>query len=722
MPQYTFKEKPNGNIEVFKDGTRFSTGTVSNAERYGYVPRERASTQPPRDTNQSQRQSNARQSTTVLSNTNIIDNVIPELNNNLDRLSQNGAFFDEGGVRRFADGSPIEQNQIPTFNIYNPTTGQELEFAAQELTQPYLDNGWVAGVRDPLEKEQFGILQQLKEELDAATKRQIDSIEERYSVRKQQQRDIDSRIARGLGTNLLGGGSSRYAQESSAGIMKEEEARGMREIERLNAEEKSLINAAIQAQEAGNFEILEKQLQLVEDKRAQKQAEAELLASLVAEENEKLKERATQVSRESAISSVLQQGVTNTLDVLDLLNSEGGDFTLEEVDEFIDRAMPEKPKSGVSVAYEFDKGGVGQLLSMGFSGNDIQTMQDVFNTNGLYGKSEVLGGQAISDVLSGEQFGAVKNILYAPPRIDVSPGSSHADDSSFTTQYIRLGLGLFGSGRAFGEGDKQTAKDLVQSHIDSTGMSMDEFKTKGIYDLMDDAAGFIVTRNEGLGDGLRNTILGIDPQKGMYDYDVAGVARLINNKEDFKAVRKVEGMAMDRARQIAGNENFVSEDDVKYVADKVEDINNLLGQGWANEVGAFTGSFNKWISKKFGFGQSAKIRAKLTSITSDLINKRAGSALTETEWERLIAGSVPAFNESAKTWNVKLDELVDNPLERYNAERSLVDLPELTRSHIFFPESRTRLYSGSQDNELTDILSSIEEEESYNENFWDNAP
>src|SRR3990167_6260881 len=258
------------------------------------------------------------------------------------------------------------------------------------------------------------------------------------------------------------------------------------------------------------------------------------------------------------------------------------------------------------------------LGGLGWSGADVQTFQDTLNSNGLYNPSDALGGKSLSEILTPEELKFVKNeILYPPKKV-----AGISDNLSFTD----LAQGTLVARLAFGTGRSLSDKDVEigqQMYLAGKVQGLD------VWQIADQVYGFNVSRNKPLAVGLRNTLLNINGQKGLSDYDLAGVANLINQGEDLKAIRKVEISAFSEAR----------------------------------------------------------------SLTANMINKRAGSALTETEWDRLISPSVPTVKEAAQTWKTKMQELIDNPLTRYNAIRSQVSLPSLQIDNITNPESRIPLYS-----------------------------
>ena len=251
---------------------------------------------------------------TVISSANINEKIISDLTSKLKDMSETGTFTDKDGTTRTADGVPVpekDENETYLKNLAdfnrkfgrqpNDTTGiKKVAGGGIDTSGAFDEQGGVLGATkqptkeeealDDTYKQQQDLIDQMRTTLDAQTKRQIDSIEALFNVRRQQQAEIDRRQKEGIEQSLLMGGSSRYAQISSANIVAAKENASLMNIAQLDAEEKSLINSALAAKENGDFKLLEKKLDLAETKRKEKQTEAEKLSKTIAEENKRLRE------------------------------------------------------------------------------------------------------------------------------------------------------------------------------------------------------------------------------------------------------------------------------------------------------------------------------------------------------------------------------------------------------------------------------------------------
>ncbi len=307
---------------------------------------------------------------TVITGATISEDVVPDNDAKLKDLSETGKFVDDGGVERFADGQAIEiKDEDDTFteNLANfnrkfgrqpsDSTGiSKTDGGGLDTTGAFDEEGNVIGgtktptsqdeQADSISQEQQSIINELKSSLDEATKRQIDVIEQQFNLRRKQRAEIDRRAQEGIQQSLLIGGSSRFAPISSGGIIEAKETASLLAIAELDAQEKTLINAALEAQRKGDFEILDKQLTLIETKRKEKQKATEELIKAIAEENKKIKEQVVKSTRDTAVSSLLTQGMTDPNKILNFLNfdEEGnqiGDFTAEEIADTLKNLEPE---------------------------------------------------------------------------------------------------------------------------------------------------------------------------------------------------------------------------------------------------------------------------------------------------------------------------------------------------------------------------------------------
>lgn len=284
------------------------------------------------------------QSSTVISNAPVIEDTIPTNNSRLTALSTKGTTIGADGLERYSDGSLVTKSVTSpgggnytldnNGQIIAGPTGGDYQIGSN-ISQYKEDNPSTATGDDYYQKE-MDMLDSMKANLDANTKAAIDNIQQQFALRKTQQTEINRQQEAGRKQSLLIGGSSRYAQLSSNGIMTTQETNGVQELAQLDAEENNLINQAKTAQTNGDFQLMDKQLALAESKRQEKAAAAQKLNASIVAENNKIKEQVTQSTRDTAIADLFSSGTTDPAKILSALNKDGGNYTLDEIGKALD--------------------------------------------------------------------------------------------------------------------------------------------------------------------------------------------------------------------------------------------------------------------------------------------------------------------------------------------------------------------------------------------------
>lgn len=292
----------------------------------------------------------------VLSSANINETVKPELDEKVKGMAKTGSYTDSEGTERYADDEvkttkdedELFSEALAAFNkkygrAENDSTGIKKNAGGKmDFTGAFDEEGNVIGgtkvpteaeeEEDASSKENNDLIETAREKLDARTKQQIDEIKERYNLRRAQQAEINRRSEAAVNQTLLLSGASRYAQLSSSGTMLAKETAGFRTIFELDAEEKSLINAALQAQEEGDYKLLEQQINLAEEKRKEKQTKTKELNDAIKKDNDELKKTKRSMDVSAEISRLNKGGLTDTQDIFDQMVVNGFDASIEEIE------------------------------------------------------------------------------------------------------------------------------------------------------------------------------------------------------------------------------------------------------------------------------------------------------------------------------------------------------------------------------------------------------
>lgn len=514
---------------------------------------------------------------------------------------------------------------------------------------------------DPYINSIYDQLKTLKSQMSATGAEQINSIQANFSSLQRQQQEYNKGAESGLYSMLLRGGSEQTA--SSSGIMLAQTSWGLKQIADLNAKEATAMISAKQAVQENNMKLLNSMLDIANEARKEKQTRAASLA-------ETINEMKTTTMREGAISDLLSEGINDPTEIFSKLKEQGISATSKDIKEFLDNLSISGKADKVSNEWDqfqyFKKsGGLPEFITK------LPTEAQQFSAYAQMAKGTK--GSSVTGLPGSGGEG-----LY------VGKGAKTSTDEQVIRMRLFAKLSTILNKGALSDTDRATINENISS-LRTAGLSEQE--------IMSRLAGFPDDVKSPYNGAFIDAIAVNTETNESQQVAMAKTGQLLAAGNNLAAMNYVENTAMLNAQKQVGKDQYVSLSDVEYVHSKVGQIEKLLGEGWSDEVGAFTGSFSSWLSKKFGWGQAIQIQSKINSLTAELINKRAGSSITEAEWDRLIAGSVPAMNDSAKAFKNKMDELIQNPLDRLNSERMLVALPELPRSAVGNAQKRLDLYS-----------------------------
>lgn len=174
----------------------------------------------------------------------------------------------------------------------------------------------------------------------------IDSIQNMFSARKTEMRDINKRATAAMRVFGFRMGTARYAPLIATGQIEASEAAGLRRIAELDAQEASAIAKANIAARNQDWSMLSDQIDLIEKARDETRATLEELQKSVLEKNKEIAETKRKVDIDSRIASIWDIGVTDPVDIYNLINplKEDGtrtnDILLKEITD-ITKTLPE---------------------------------------------------------------------------------------------------------------------------------------------------------------------------------------------------------------------------------------------------------------------------------------------------------------------------------------------------------------------------------------------
>lgn len=133
-------------------------------------------------------------------------------------------------------------------------------------------------------------------------------------------------------TTNLRTGVSRYAPGQAASTLSDVERQGLDRIRKIGVEETSLIAKAQESLTDKKFDIFMKQRDELKDIRKERVKKIEELQKEAVKKLEEQKKQKIQASRDATIADLVTQGVTDSSEMMGILNGDGqGDFTADEI-------------------------------------------------------------------------------------------------------------------------------------------------------------------------------------------------------------------------------------------------------------------------------------------------------------------------------------------------------------------------------------------------------
>lgn len=425
---------------------------------------------------------------TVVTGSNITGTVIPGMSKQADTVSQKGTYVGQDGNMYYSDGSLVPAPTDAEFNngVWS-SSGKSYGAAPQ-----YVNND----SNDPDIAKTNELIAGLKSSLDATTLGSINAIEQQFDILRGQQQDANTRADKSTERSSLLGGAARYAPSDAAGVAIAQTSFGLQQIAKLDADENSAIAQVRQAQQQGDYQLMSRALDVVDEIRKTKQDAATKLADTLSKANDAAAARKLDAMRGDAVAGIMATGVTDPGQIYAALKKSGYDITSDEVAGIVkDLSATTKPAN----FYTFTNDDIGKLLSAGISAAEAKALQDYYNGKGTMPKLTATQQAALNKVLSGKTTGSDTAFTFTQTQKSqlLSGGFSASDITAMQGDVAKYGIDKVT------EGMTDTQKALVKRVLAGTdtvaGVGDDSKLTRdsiskyfGIPDT-DDKSGFLGT-------------------------------------------------------------------------------------------------------------------------------------------------------------------------------------------------------------------------------------
>lgn len=330
----------------------------------------------------------------------------------LQTLKNTGLTVGQDGLARYSDSSfataPMDAVQDPNSGMWT-SGGVNYAIGPATSADPELT---------AIQKQ----ISDMKTQFDATSQSMINNIKSQFENLIAKQGDNNTRAQASLDQTLLMGGSSRYAQLSSTGQSASMMSYGLQQIADLNTKEQAAVIQATQAQEAGDMKLMDSALSIAQKARDEKQAAAKALSDKLTKQSDTIKANQAQAKKDTAIQTLLSQGVTDPNQILKSLQASGNtDITAKDIADTVTNLNP-NAKEIVNVLGEATKfGAPADVLKAIGSSKTLteaytaagQYLQDPTSAAGMY-NAYVKSAQAAGQTpVSAQSFAAQQKYLDA---------------------------------------------------------------------------------------------------------------------------------------------------------------------------------------------------------------------------------------------------------------------------------------------------------------------
>lgn len=176
--------------------------------------------------------------------------------------------------------------------------------------------------------------------MDAATRSLIDSIKGIYSDRIAAQADVNRRELQGFNTMNLRDGTSRYAGGVAQSILTADENAGLDRIAKIAHEESGLLASANENLTNKKYTAFMDDRAAIDKLTAERSATLKDLQTKAIAYQTKQRDEVKAATRDSAISTLMEQGITDPTAILKSINAKGGQYSAKEVKDALTNLSP----------------------------------------------------------------------------------------------------------------------------------------------------------------------------------------------------------------------------------------------------------------------------------------------------------------------------------------------------------------------------------------------
>lgn len=280
-------------------------------------------------------------SPTVITDQNIRQNVVPDVTDRINGVSQNPAVSN-------ADGTPYNSNNSNTESTGTTTTPyQDLlkEYGLTGTDQTSVEN---SVLNDPAYKSLTNVMTAAQKSNDNLSASTISGIQGKYNQLNATVVAQQNASTRGVQNSLLLGGGSQYAPISSEGVMSEKERYDIGTLADLQDKEDAAIAAAQNAHSAKDIQLAQTMLNQVDKLRSEKQAVATKINESLATTLNTQKTQQLQSAKDNVVANLVSKGITDIPSILTALKTSGYTATAKDITDTLTNISKNTGANGIN--------------------------------------------------------------------------------------------------------------------------------------------------------------------------------------------------------------------------------------------------------------------------------------------------------------------------------------------------------------------------------------
>lgn len=489
------------------------------------------------------------------------------------------------------------------------------------------------------------------------------SISSKFEKLRTQMKKTNESRAKAYSTAGMRGGAAEFAGDIQRGVEGEELNQANARLAEIDSQEQEAIAAARTAFQNNKYTEFSKKMLVLQDTRNEKAKALDDYNTLLADKLKEERESEIRSTRDSAIAGLMQQGITDPIELMDYLNFDEsgkkiGDFTAKEISETM-KAFAD---------------------ATGVKKENISADMGNFN----YMKENDMLPPSITSLPKNEQYFAYRNLIDGKPIKGTGiggTGTESVEEGIIRSRLFAKLMNVLNKGQV-SDSDRKIIDERIAQFRDA-GM--------GEQEIMDQLSGFATEVTTPYNNAFRNLIVQNTDNSGQQSDYMGKVSLLLNNGNEIGAMKTIESLSLQKAKQ-DDPDNYMGTATAQNFLTKIQRIREIMKEaGIVDTVGGpIEGTYQNLLGR-FKGKEATKLKGEFVTLYAQFRKDLLGSAVTPSE-EKFLEPLLASITDKKGNLMEKMNTFERNVLDRYNTTRSSAGLPTVTTGDVLDDNKRLKLY------------------------------